>query len=78
MSLVYSKQAIKFLASQGHIAAQRIRNAIEKLPLGDVVKLKGEDAKYRLRVGDYRVIFTRSGVILFIEAINNRGQIYKN
>jgi mRNA interferase RelE/StbE len=26
---------------------------------GDVKKLKGEEAEYRLRVGDYRVRFTR-------------------
>lgn len=32
---------------------------------------------YRLRVGNFRVIFDREGNILHIEEIDNRGQVYK-
>jgi len=49
------------------------------LPKGDVKKLKGYEY-YRLRVGDFRVIFTKNDkelVILIID-IGNRGQIYDN
>jgi len=49
------------------------------LPKGDVKKLKGYEY-YRLRVGDFRVIFTKNDkelVILVID-IGNRGQIYDN
>ncbi|WP_340162580.1 type II toxin-antitoxin system RelE family toxin [Thermoclostridium caenicola] len=49
------------------------------MPKGDVKKLKGY-AYYRLRVGDFRVIFTKNDkelVILVID-IGNRGQIYDN
>jgi mRNA interferase RelE/StbE len=37
--------------------------------------LKGVRA-YRLRVGDYRVIFTEAGVILTILRIGHRSDIY--
>ena len=77
MRIQYSKQAVKFLKTQGVTVQARIQTAILKLPLGDVVKLKGQSNKYRLRVGDYRVIFTPTGEILYIEKIDNRGQAYK-
>ncbi len=50
--------------------------AINKLPQGDVKKLQGQE-NYRLRVGDYRIIFDKNGEILYIEKIDNRGQVYK-
>ena len=50
--------------------------AINKLPQGDVKKLQGQE-NYRLRVGDYRIIFDKNGEILYIEKIDNRGQVSK-
>ena len=76
MEVHYSKQAEKFLKKQDSVTRNRIRNAIHNLPAGDVKKLQGRNG-YRLRIGDYRVIFDRSGNVLYIECINNRGQIYK-
>lgn len=76
MDIHYSKQAVKFLKKQDAITSRRIINAIHNLPSDDVKKLKGESG-YRLRVGDFRVIFDKSGNVLYIEKIDNRGQIYK-
>lgn len=76
MEISYSKQAEKFLKKQTKETRNRIRNAIHNLPLGDVKKLQGRSG-YRLRVGNYRIIFDRNGNILYIERIDNRGQIYK-
>lgn len=76
MEISYSKQAEKFLKKQPVSARNRIRNAIHNLPAGDVIKLQGRHG-YRLRVGDYRIIFDRNGNILYIERIDNRGQVYK-
>ena len=76
MIINYSKQSIKFLNKQDKPTKLRIVNAINALPLGDVKKLQGKPL-YRLRVGDYRVIFNKTGDILFIEKIDNRGQVYK-
>nr|WP_207644122.1 type II toxin-antitoxin system RelE/ParE family toxin [Acetivibrio ethanolgignens] len=72
----YSKQAIKFLKKQDKPTRERIINAINLLPDGDVKKLQGQSA-YRLRVGDFRILFDKNGNILFIEKIDNRGQVYK-
>ena len=52
-----------------------IMTAIENIPHGDIKKLQGIDG-YRLRIGDYRVIFDIYGNIIDIIDINNRGQIY--
>lgn len=76
LEINYSKQAEKFLKKQTAATRNRILTAIHNLPLGDVKKLQGKNA-YRLRVGDYRIIFDRSGNIIYIEKIDNRGQIYK-
>lgn len=76
MEIQYSKQAIKFLKKQDMPTRQRIISAINQLPAGDVKSLQGRKG-YRLRVGDYRVIFDKDGNILYIEKIDNRGQVYK-
>ena len=55
---------------------RRIINAINNLPSGDVKKLQGVNG-YRLRVGDFRILFDRDGNITYIEKIDNRGQVYK-
>ena len=76
MDIQYSKQAIKFLKKQDKPTRKRIVTAINLLPAGDVKRLQGQNG-YRLRVGDYRVIFYFLGNILYIEKILNRGQVYK-
>ena len=38
--------------------------------------MQGKDG-YRLRIGDYRIIFNNIDNIIFIRMIGNRGQIYK-
>lgn len=77
MEISYSKQAIKFLLKQDEKSRNRIISAINKLPMGDVKSLIGYNNKYRLRVGDYRIIFDKDGTVIYIEKIANRGQAYK-
>lgn len=72
----YSKQALKFLNKQDMPTKRRIVNAINNLPSGDVKRLQGVSG-YRLRVGDFRILFDRNGNITYIEKIDNRGQVYK-
>ena len=62
MEISYSKQAEKFLKKQTEETRNRIRKAINNLPRGDIKKLQGRNS-YRLRVGDYRIIFDRDGNI---------------
>ena len=78
MEIHYSKQAIKFLKKLDKTTRQRIVTAISKIPYGDIKKMQGNNEfLYRLRVGNYRIIFNKQGQICFIEKIDNRGQVYK-
>ena len=77
MQINYSRQSIKFLKRQDRVTRKRIVDAINMLPWGDVKKLQGEKSRYRLRVGDFRVIFDKQGNVLYIAKIGNRGEIYK-
>lgn len=72
------KAAMKFIEKQGREQQKRILEAIYRLPVGDIKKLQGQNA-YRLRVGDYRIIYTIEYDILVITVIaaGNRGQIYQ-
>ena len=76
MDIRYSKQALKVLAKQEESVRVRIKAALEKLPSGDVKKLTGQPY-YRLRVGDFRILFTRDGHIIEVSKIDNRGQVYR-
>ncbi len=68
MEVRYSKQAIKFLKKQDIVTRKRIVNAISLLPAGDAKSLQGRSG-YRLRIGDFRIIFDKQGNILYIEKI---------
>ncbi len=74
----FEKAALKFLEKQDKTQRLRLYKAIYKLPFGtDIKKLKGTDM-FRLRVGDYRILYTVESdryVVLVID-IGNRGQIY--
>jgi mRNA interferase RelE/StbE len=76
LDIRYSKQAVKFLQKQDTVSRERIMKAIRRLPSGDVKKLQGENG-YRIRVGDYRVIFDHEGNVLMVIKIDSRGQVYK-
>lgn len=76
-NIQYSKQAKKFLSKQTAQNQKRLKNAIDNIPLGDIKKLKGKNDFHRLRVGDFRIIFTDTLEVLYIIDINNRGDVYK-
>jgi len=75
----YEKTCVKYLKKLDRNTQLRIINAINQLPFGDIKKLQGNTEDYRLRVGHYRVIFSRyeeESLIKIIE-ISPRGQVYK-
>ncbi|MBS3969257.1 MAG: type II toxin-antitoxin system RelE/ParE family toxin [Clostridia bacterium] len=74
-----SKNALRFIDKQDIQQRKRILTAIYGLPEGDVKKLKGYEY-YRLRVGDFRVIFTKNDkeLLILVIDIRNRGQTYEN
>jgi len=75
----FSKKAAKFFKDQPPQQQKRLVQAISKLPEGDIRLLKGYDDIYRLRVGDYRIIFTieENELLIRILIIGNRGDVYK-
>jgi mRNA interferase RelE/StbE len=44
---------------------------------GDIKKLKGSRNQYRLRVGNYRVLFELEGDTITVYALGHRKDIYK-
>ena len=78
--IVYEKPAVKFLKRQPPEQQKRIISAIHKLPYeGDIKSMQGFQNLYRLRIGDYRAIYTIEHDILTVRVINigNRGDVYK-
>ncbi len=76
----FEKAALKFIQKQSKPQRVRIIQAIQKLPEGDIKKLQGNNDFYRLRVGDYRIIYRIEEDRLLITVVNagNRGQIYRD
>ena len=76
-SPIFSKQAQKSIQRIPSPEKQRIRVGIEKLPAGDVKRLSGHIDLYRLRIGDWRVLFTMVADEIYIEDVLPRGGAYK-
>lgn len=72
-------KALHFIEKQDKSQRIRLYKAIYNLPNGDVKKLVGCKNDYRLRVGNYRIIYELDNeeLIILITKANNRGQIYK-
>ena len=80
--IVIEKLAEKFIVKLPKSEKERVLKAIYQLPEGsDIKELKGKKNKglYRLRVGDYRIIYTIDNGKLIVCVIDagNRGDIYK-
>ena len=77
--IIIKKKAKKFIDGLPMNERKRIVSAIERLPDGeDIKKLKGHDNFLRLRVGNYRIIYTvdNGELIVYVIDAGNRGQIY--
>lgn len=77
--IIIKKKAKKFIDKLPQNEKRRVVTAIEQLPNGeDIKKLKGHSDLLRLRVGEYRIIYTVDNgelVVIVIDA-GNRGEIY--
>ena len=77
--IIIKKKAKKFIDGLTANERRRVVSAIEQLPNGeDIKKLKGHDKLLRLRVGNYRIIYTvdNGELIVYVIDVGNRGQIY--
>lgn len=79
--IVYLKRARKALAGMPANTARQITSKIEQYAsdpeslANNVARLQGREG-YRLRVGDWRVIFSDDGVVLAIINVGPRGGVY--
>jgi mRNA interferase RelE/StbE len=76
MKIKIHRCAEKFMEKLSIDQRTRLLRAIYKLPNGDVKSLKGRLNEFRLRVGDWRVIFEYQENIIVVLEVGNRGDIY--
>lgn len=82
MNIEYSQEAIRKLRKLDRKTQRSIRDKIKQLAdnpaslRNNITALKGMPGTKRLRVGDWRVIYSDKGTILFIIKIGARGGIY--
>ena len=82
--ILYSTQAAKALLKMPRNMAQKIRGKLEQLakdpfvPIPNARKLQGRPG-YRLRVGDWRVIYeiNNNEMIIIVLKIAPRGEVYR-
>lgn len=77
--IIIKKKAKKFIDRLPLNEKKRIVAAIELLPNGeDIKKLKGHNDLLRLRVGEYRIIYTvdHGELIVMVIDAGNRCEIY--
>ena len=79
--ILIGKPAEKFIVKLPKPEKERVLKAISRLPEGtDIKPLKGKKSKglFRLRVGEYRIIYSVDDgkLIVYVIDAGNRGQIY--
>ena len=75
----YAQSVVKQLEKMSPDVARRIRSKIDRLTndlAGDVKRLTNYSPEYRLRVGDWRVLFNVDGEVISIERISHRSATY--
>ena len=90
MNVELSSKSAKYLMGLDSVMKTRIVKALLKLseepPTGDIKPLKGETNLYRIRVGDYRLIFSIESMqnevseqidYIYVNKIAPRGEAYK-
>ena len=78
MRIDYSKAAVKYINGLDKPSKQRIKTGIEGIPNGDIKPLSGSTRLYRLRVGDWRIVFSYpDDKTVLIEKIAPRGGVYE-
>ena len=79
--ILIDKPAMKFLLKQPKFQQERILRALNQLPeIGDIKPMSGYENLYRVRIGNYRALYTINSGILIVNVltIGNRGDVYKS
>ena len=79
-TLAISDEALKQLRDLPKEQRRRVGDRLTKLQdnlAGDVKKLAAKEQKYRLRAGDYRVLFRLEGRQISVYAVKDRKEAYE-
>ncbi|TNC13604.1 type II toxin-antitoxin system RelE/ParE family toxin [Methylobacterium terricola] len=82
LQIAYSKGALRTLSPMPTNVSALIRAKVEQYAsapqaqANNVRALKGEPGVFRLRVGDWRVLFTEDGVVLAVIRVAPRSSAY--
>lgn len=63
------RNAVKYINVADKPTKKHLKEAIEKIPFGDIKKLQGIDNGYRLRVGDLKVLFSIEDDRIYIDIL---------
>jgi len=81
MRVDISPKVKKYLDKLNEPHYGRIEKAIDDLelnpPKGDIKAMGGKRSEYRLRIGNYRLLFKIADDLILIHDIGLRGQVYK-
>lgn len=83
LQVEYSRDAVRTLLRIDRATARRIRAKVDQLATdpaalaNNVTALNGGDGLMRLRVGDWRVIYTADLVVLLVVRVAPRGSAYE-
>ncbi len=82
-SVIFDRRAWDEIMALDEKMQRRIFAATDALEIdprpSDAKKLKGEDGRYRVRVGDFRILYTVQDDVLIVVVVEvgNRREIYK-
>jgi mRNA interferase RelE/StbE len=80
--ITYARDALKTLRSIDNATAKRIQAKVAQYAedpaslTNQVKRLQGEERLWRLRVGDWRVIFNQDMVVVHVVRVASRGSAY--
>jgi mRNA interferase RelE/StbE len=79
MIISYSKSFEKKFSKYDRKLQEKIFQAIQNIPEGDIKRLTGDDIPpiYRIRVSKYRILFHMNEEEVQILKVDSRGDIYK-
>jgi len=79
----YSREAARTLSRIDRATSKRIRRKLEQLAAdpaslaNNVAALKGREGLMRLRVGDWRAIYTETLTVIAVQKVAPRGSAYE-
>jgi len=76
----WDERALNELSKLENQISSRIHKKVDELKYGfkskDIKRLKGKD-EFRLRIGDYRILFSLGNNLIIIWKVGHRKNIYK-